>query len=292
MKLNIENTTIRLPGLKREYHFYHITDAHITHAGADDSEAEKMMMENDITKFTSDPRFVMPQDAWKALMEHIKEDPDTDALMITGDMFSFFNLNTHRMICNMLAECPIEILYTPGNHEFCNPVDVAHTPTLQALVNPTDPELDIHTVYHKFYDSFMGGDADFWVRDYEEFLVVGLNNEDHDITPSQMERFKEQAARNLPILLMMHVGVRSDEYIEVIKANWVGLNMYFLFENNDSPMNKAFSDFIRSPESNVAAIIAGHVHAAHAGEYAPGKMQYIAAPLYEKYVRKISVVPC
>ncbi|MBQ7921726.1 MAG: metallophosphoesterase [Clostridia bacterium] len=292
MKLNIENTTIKLPGLKREYHFYHITDAHITHAGAQDSEAERILMEKDIEKYTTTPGLTLPGEAWDMLMEQIKDDPATDALLITGDMFNFFNLSTHRMIRDMFKTCPVEILYTPGNHEFCNPVDVAYTPELQALVRPTDPALDIHVMYHKFYDEFMGGDADFWVRDYGDFLIVGINNEDHDITPSQMDRLKEQASRNLPILLMMHVGVRSDSYIEVIKANWQGLNMYFLFENNDSPMNKAFSDFIRSPESNVAAVIAGHVHAAHAGEYAPGKMQYIAAPLYEKYVRKITVTPC
>ena len=67
--------------------------------------------------------------------------------------------------------------------------------------------------------------------------------------------------------------------------------MYFVFENNDLPSNKEFSDFVRSPESHVVAVIAGHVHAAHEGEYAAGKMQYVAAPLHKKYVRKLTVVP-
>jgi len=277
MKLHIENTTIQLPGIKREYHFYHVSDAHITYAAAEDSEEERNIMERDHASYASKEGFAPPLEVWDLLKEHIKEDKDADALLVTGDMFSFFNLSTYHLIRSMLRDFPLEVLYTPGNHEFCT---------------PPSGQVDIQQVYHEYYDALMCGDADFWVRDYEDFLIIGINNSDHDITPSQMERFREQAARNLPILLLMHVAVRSDSYIETIKQNWQGLNMYFLFENNDSARNKEFSDLIRSPQGNVSAIIAGHVHAAHEGEYAPGKMQYVAAPLHEKYVRKITIIPC
>ncbi|MBE6568858.1 MAG: hypothetical protein E7658_01400 [Ruminococcaceae bacterium] len=292
MQLNIENSILPLPGLEREYHFYHVSDAHFSFAEENDTEGEKFVMRRDAERYENHPDNVDPLIAWDALMEYLKNDPDADGLLITGDIFNFFNISTHNKIREMIAACPVETFYTPGNHEFCNPMDVANTKELQAMMHPTTPETDIHNIYHRYFDEYMNGNADFWVRDFGRFLLVGLNNESHDITPDQMARFREQAAKGLPILLMMHVAVRSDAYIEVIKANWVGLNMYFLFENNDSPMNKAFSDFIRSPEGNVAAVIAGHVHASHDGEFEPGKRQLVAAPLYERYVRKITVVPC
>lgn len=274
MALNIENTIIKLPGLKKDYHFYHVSDAHITYATINDSEEERTIMERDNLAYSTTEGQIPPLEAWNLLRDYIVEANDADALLITGDIFNFFNLSTYQLIHNMLHDFPIETLYTPGNHEFSNP------PSAQA---------DIQQFYHDYYDDLMCQDADFWVRDFEDFLIIGINNSDHDITPSQFERFKEQAARNLPILLVMHIAVRSDSYVETIIQNWHGLNMYFLFENNDSVLNKEFSDFIRSSESNVAAIIAGHVHAAHQGEFAPGKMQYTAAPLYEKYVRRITV---
>ena len=291
MMLNIENTTLALPGLTKEYHFYHISDAHFSYAEDGDSEGEKMVMARDNERYANAPGNAMPLEVWDVLMEHLKNDPDADGLLITGDMFNFFNLSTHRRIQKMIADCPVETFYTPGNHEFCNPIEMAYTGEDKTLFPAIEPETDINNTYHRYYDEYMNGNPDFWVRDFGEFLLVGINNQSHDISPEQMEKFREQAKRGLPILLMMHVAVRSDAYIEVIKANWQGLNTYFLFENNDSPMNKTFSDFIRDPETPVAAVIAGHVHASHEGEFAPGKMQFVAAPLHRKYVRKLTVVP-
>lgn len=46
---------------------------------------------------------------------------------------------------------------------------------------------------------------------------------------------------------------------------------------------------VKSPESPVAAIFSGHVHFAHQKEFAPGKIQYTAAPGFTGYGSKISV---
>ena len=58
----------------------------------------------------------------------------------------------------------------------------------------------------------------------------------------------------------------------------------------DEPTEE-FLALVKSEESRVAAIFAGHLHYDHAGEFAPGRMQYVSAPAFTRFVREVSVIP-
>lgn len=275
--MNIENTVIKLPGIKREYHFLHIADVHIAYAGADESEADKLLAERETKNWS--PAGVTPLQAWELMEEYVKTQADRiDGLLIAGDCMNYYSAGNVTCLKKKIQSFPTEVLYVPGNHE---------------LMIYSDTQPDISTCYREYYDEVMTGNADFWVRDYGDFLIIGMNDAAKEITETQLELLKEQIARKIPIILLVHIPLQTKEVLDAIEKRWGARDPYFLFEANDhaSEFAKEFSHMIRQPESNVAAILAGHIHAAHEGEFAPGRVQYTAAPLHDKYMRKIMIMP-
>lgn len=275
--LNIENTFIKIPGVKREYHFLQIADVHIAYAKEDESEEDKAVAQKETKAWSSEG--VTPLETWKLMEDYVQEEEkNIDALLIAGDCLDYFSVSNFELLKEKIEALPTEVLYTPGNHEL-------------AVFTGNQPR--IGQVYHEYYDVVMSGDADFWVRDYGDFLMIGINNADKNITRDQLDQFKEQIARKIPIVLLIHIPIQTEAVLDAIEQTWGFRNMYFIFEANDeaSEASKEFSRIVRSAESNVAAILAGHIHAAHEGEFAPGRMQYTAAPLHYKYVRKIIIAP-
>lgn len=275
--MDIENTLIKIPGVQKEYHFLQVSDVHIAYAKEEDSEEDKLVAQRETEGWS--PVGVTPQESWELMEDYVKGEADnTDALLISGDCVSYFSTSNCEYLKNKIDAFPIEVLYTPGNHE---------------LSVYTENQPDIRH-YHDYYDELMCGNADFWVRDYNDFLLIGVNNATKDITQDQLEQFKEQVARNIPIVLLVHIPIQTDAVLDAIEKRWGSRNMYFVFEgnNNASEFAKEFSRIVRSEEGNVIAILAGHIHAAHEGEFAPGRVQYTSAPLHTKYIRKITITPC
>lgn len=274
--MKIENTVIRLPGIKKEYRFLHIADVHVAYAGENESESDKLLAENE-TKYWSRAG-VTPLEAWEMMEEYVKaQSGGIDGLLIAGDCLNYYSAGNLEWLKKKIEAFPAAVLYTPGNHE---------------LMVYGDGQPDISKNYREYYDAAMGCNADFQVRDYEDFLIIGINNAQKEITQEQLEKLKEQIARNVPIILLMHIPLQTKEVLDAVEKRWGERNPYFLFEANEhaSEFAREFSRIVRQPESNVAVILAGHIHAAHEGEFALGRAQYTAAPLHDKYIRKIKIV--
>jgi len=275
--MNIENTVIRLPGIKRVYHFWHIADAHIAYAGEHESEADRLLAEGETTYWSR--AGVTPLEAWERMENYVREQrDDLDGLLIAGDCVNYYSVGNLEWLKKKMEVFPTEVLYVPGNHE---------------LMVYGDNQSDVRKNYREYYDAVMGGNADFQVQDYDDFLIIGINNAQKEITQEQLEMLKEQIVRNMPIILLMHIPLQTKEVLDAVEKRWGERDPYFLFEANEyaSEFAREFSRMVRQPESNVAVILAGHIHAAHEGEFAPGRVQYTAAPLHDKYMRKIMVVP-
>ena len=82
----------------------------------------------------------------------------------------------------------------------------------------------------------------------------------------------------------MHVPIWTEEFE---KTAWSMLDR----DEKTTENAKLFSKLIRSEESKVVSIIAGHEHFEWSGEFAPGRMQYVSAPLFKRFIREINVMP-
>ena len=269
-----ERVTVKIPGLERPYTFLHISDTHITHAYEHDSDAEKEAAEKQANVWNQADIF--PVDAFSNVLEYADE-TKPDAILMAGDIVDYYTESNVKYLGEMLAAHKTECLYVPGNHEYGSyGLALPSMFDMRAKLSP-----------------LMTGSPEFWVRDFGPFLVVGVDDGTYRITPEQLARFKAATELGKPILLMLHLPIRSDVLSPYVAKSWWGSDVTIggTFHGTDEPTEE-FLALVKSEESHVAAIFAGHLHYAHSGEFAPGRMQYVSAPAFTRFVREVSVIPC
>jgi len=256
--MNQEITTITIPSLTRDYVFFHTSDVHIR-PGIDYSDRENaMQVMRSLWKIPFD---LLPTEALDEVLRSAEAE-HADGVFLCGDLIDSFSPDAVEDLKNRLDGASVELMFVCGNHDrFVNkkplPSEVCY-PVLAPL---------------------MHGNPACWVRDFGELLIVGIDNSLMEIQESQLAFLQELSAKNKPILLLMHAPMLTDSIVEPVRKRW-GENAdgYFLIDKEtDTPVTRRFYSFVRSAESNVAAVFAGHIHISHSGEFAPGRMQYTSA---------------
>lgn len=267
-----ERVTVKLPGLSRPYTFLHISDTHITHACETDRDDEKAMAEKQAKVWNQADIF--PVDAFANVLEYADE-TKPDAILMAGDIVDYYTESNVKYLGEMLAACKTECLYVPGNHEYG-----AYAGTLPSVAE-----------MRAKLSPMMQGTPDFWVRDYEDFLIVGVCDATYRFTAEQVEKLRAVIARGKPILMMLHLPIRSEVLTPYCEKSWWGCDVTIggAFHGTDDATEE-FLALVKSEDSHVAAIFAGHLHYDHAGEFAPGRMQYVSAPAFTRFVREVTVV--
>lgn len=260
----IEKIEIQIPGLKQEYTFLQISDAHICHARRGDSMAAKEKAEKHTLAWTQ--KEIAPRDAFADALSYAAE-IKADGLFMTGDCMDYYSESNIACMQFSLKYAEMEKLYVPGNHEWSDWKKEKGVPA--------------------GYGEMMQGNPACWVRDYGEFLVVGMDDSALTLSDAQLDFLKAQMERKLPILLLVHVPLCTEAISPSIMKRWG--TTFMIGTEEDSANAHAFCRLVRDPGSPVLAIFAGHIHFAHTGEFAPGKMQYAAAPCLEKFLRVIHV---
>ncbi len=269
-----ERVTVVIPGLERPYTFLHISDTHITHAYPADSDAEKETAEKQANVWNQADIF--PVDAFENVLAYADE-TKPDAILMAGDIVDYYTESNVKYLGEMLAAHKTECLYVPGNHEYGSyGLALPSIADMRATLSP-----------------LMRGTPDFWVRDFGAFVVVGVCDGTYRFTAEQVEKLRAVIALGKPILLMLHLPIRSDVLSPYVAKSWWGSDVTVggAAHGTDEPTEE-FLALVKSEESRVAAIFAGHLHYDHAGEFAPGRMQYVSAPAFTRFVREVSVIPC
>ena len=274
--MKIENVVIKLPNLSKEYVFLQVSDIHVSYGNSDEPEEHLSMIQEQNRQWS--PAGFLPEETMDMLKEQIlQSDVSVDAVLMAGDCMNFYSPSNFDLFLEKYNSLPTEILYTPGNHEHWI---ISHD------------EAESSQVSWDKMSSLMQGCSDFWVKDYGEFLIVGIDNAEHEVSEHQVKLLKQQMQRGLPIFLLVHIPFYSQPLMRDIEKRWGEPNTYFVFEtDNMSDSSKEFCALVRDPQGSVVSVFAGHIHAAHTGEYASGKIQYVSAPLHDLYVRKIIIQP-
>ena len=113
-----------------------------------------------------------------------------------------------------------------------------------------------------------------------------------DITESQLDRMRsviaEAKEREISIILLLHIPVCTEELAPSVLKIW-GPSFMLGSLAEDSPTVHEFCNLIKSEDSPIAAVLAGHIHYSQKGYVSPGRMQYVSAPAFEGFVYDITV---
>ncbi len=258
--LTIKKATVVIPSLKNEYHFWHFSDAHIAHAYPEDSDEAKALAEKQAANWATDGK--PSSDVFLDVLAEAKAN-HAELLLMAGDCADYYSESNLRFLSENLQNNGIPALYVYGNHEGASYV--------KDLGNPKQ--------FYKDYSGLMGETPDFQVKDFGDFLLIAVDNSDHKIREEQLDKLKEQFARKIPVILVMHIPLSTEAIMPPMEAKWGKNPSYFMLGTDSEPeTTKEFCRLANDENSPVAAIFAGHVHFMHEGEFTAGRMQYTSAP--------------
>lgn len=248
--LQIERTEINI-GLKREYKFFQISDAHIAIKNENSSEEDKIeynrsrdqwyQMKKDFAKqfgeFCDERYDDEPTVPFKKLMEYANRQ-NCDAIIWSGDIIDRVTKSNIDYISNIKKENEIPIIYCLGNHE------------------SLDIDGKYKNLYKKLYPVINMPEYDKY--DFGEFMVLTFDNGTKNITDEQINFLKNQFKENKKVLIVLHAPLRIGKFGErAIKE----FGSYFVMgTDGDSENVRKFIGTIEQNIEKVICILAGHVH--------------------------------
>ncbi|MBE6930391.1 MAG: hypothetical protein E7463_08930 [Ruminococcaceae bacterium] len=271
----IENVTIRIPGLTRDYVFYHTSDAHVAWADPTDSTADRELAATQTQRWNL--HGILPPAGFDDTLRTASEN-HADGLFLCGDIADYYHPSTVRRIRDRLTNAAVEPLYVCGNHEGGS---YKNGPRYDKALRPHYPD----------YAGMMHGTPDLWVRDFGEFLIVGIDDSDKKVRPEQVAALKNLCADGRPILLLMHIPIYTEALKAPLCAEWGddACDYFVIGFDADEAETPAFCALLRDPAAPIAAVFAGHIHLSHASEIIPGRVQYTSAPSFSGTIRRVTV---
>jgi len=271
--VNIEYVEIKIPGIKRNYTFYHISDLHVCYAKPTDDDIFKEFVEEHLR--VNSVNGITANEALENAIEYINT-AEGDGVFITGDCVDYYTDSNADYVNERLATVNKEVCAVLGNREGSELTYSRFAPTMTD--NPVR-----------------------WVKDFGDFLVVGVNNAHRCLRPDTFSFLEDQTKRGLPIILLMHIPIHTAGIDKPLRERYgeAATQYYSICYDrtpDDNPKNKKnnyvtrFAEFLEKKDNNIVAVLTGHVHFSSETEIANGLMQYTAGSLKDGYIRKIKIV--
>ena len=272
----IENLQIRVSGLQKEYKIIYISDLHIISDVNEVSEEHLQTVQDRKASMVNDEGKTADQ-YWIELVDEINE-YNADIVLLGGDMLDFMSPSNVSCLKEGLERIKSPVMYVRADHDYANWYQ--ETLSLET-VNELSKKID--------------SNEEIFTREIGELLVIGINNSTSQITPSAYLKLEELLHNNKkPVILLTHVPIQSkvnDELDNMSKAVWQdraliwGNNCYYIPDQN----TKQFIELIQNSDSNVMAILSGHLHFSYHGEFTPSITQHVFGAAYEGNIAVIQV---
>lgn len=268
-------TTIAIQGLQNTYKLYHITDLHLTKIGEDEPqyrhdeaalrakcifEADGIGAEQRLHAYYEDAR------KWGA-----------DLMLMTGDMTDTPSEPNVQTLYNALEKGGLSTFYVIGNHDWSYSDDY-HTDNARAQ----------H--YQKFALASDGAVERHYLE-YPDLIIAGIDDGLECVRDEDLAFLEGLAQKQKPILLCLHIPINCPTLEADTVRDWrrnINIGPGAILKNEATEL---FCKYVRTPESRIAAVIAGHLHFSHEDALSPDLVQYITGGAYLGIARKITLVP-
>ena len=269
---------IEIPGLQKEYTIAVVNDQHIIVEDGDYAKEKEEEVDSRYGLFCNEEG-VHSSDAWQGIVEEVN-DLQPDGVVLDGDMIDFFSQANLDCLMEGLKEIEAPAMYLRADHDLAS----WYSDTL------TSKEISKKEKAAWEMDSVM-------VQDYDEFLVVGINNNTSQISKKGLKKIKEVWQQGKPVILAMHVPLQSqlsDDLDKASKEAWqdralIWGNKDCYYEPNER--TQEFLDMVFAEDSPVVAVIGAHLHFAHEDQLNDKIVQYVFDASYKGTVGVITVKP-
>lgn len=284
--MDILKTTIQI-GLPSPVKILHITDSHLCYANPQDGERKLALAKERQSQLERRPdqAFQNFQNAVLYANDHC------DLLVHTGDMIDFVS-DENLKLARGLMDSSKNFFYVTGNHEFYRYVGEGW--------ESQSFKMDIYPTVR----AGLGRDMFFSDQEIKGLNIVGFDNGYHQFEPWQLDRLRREAAKGLPIILVMHSALFEQALFEKSLAEhqeqcaWVTgcdedhllqYDEYHQIQQRPTPDTLRFIDYVQS-QPLIKAVVAGHLHLNFESRLPGGTMQYVTNACVDGFAREITVI--
>lgn len=275
-------------GLPKPLRLLHASDSHLTYA---DERDDRRKRELAATR-TRDFHDVMhePGDALERLQEVIDYARENcDLLVHTGDVIDFVSQPNFELLRKSLSVT--DTIFAPGNHEFSRYIGEAKEDDEYKALN---------------FDNIQKcspNNIDFFARIVKGVNLVVVDNSYFEFKPRHLEAFRTEIARGLPIVLLMHIPIFTNElYNEMMvtrhreAAHLIGtpealLAPYSLArqeQQRPTPATLEFIDYVKH-QPLIKAVLCGHMHFPFRCWLTPSLPQFVVGPTFDNYAAIVEI---
>jgi len=254
---------------ERPFSVMHISDTHLTAAGLHEGVSRSGVAAERTTLFGG-----RQEDALRDSLEWAKL--NADYVLHTGDVVDFQSEANFALVRKHFGPAVFGIM---GNHEFY-----------------TYLEDEVHTWKEPFKQRSWERLKDVFAFDprFSAKVVHGVNFVCMDdvfgtFQPDQVERFRLEAAKGLPIVLCLHVPILTPEIWRLTRRYWHGCNTRYasdalpaaddLMRQQEDKTTRDFISYLKG-ERRLKCILSGHLHFMAEEPFSPTASQYVVAGNY------------
>ena len=275
-------THIRI-GLMSPFKVLHLSDNHLCLADERDDERKNLLAQRRQKEFDSQGKGVILH--LNKQLAYAKE--NNLPILYTGDLIDFVSHKNLEFAQSLLEDT--DYFMAVGNHEFSLYVGEAFEDEAYKMQS------------YDFVQKHFKNDLTFASREMHGINFVAVDNSYYRFTLSQLEKLKKEAEKGLPIVLMLHCPLHTDELYHLIMddlhfpcAYLTGTpepllkpyDDYRYRQQKPDEATNAFIDYVYSCPS-IKAILAGHLHENCEFALPSGLTQYITGGGYKGYAREI-----
>lgn len=277
-RLLLSYSTVHI-GLPKPFSVLHISDTHLTAVYPHESERMQARHRSRTATFGGRQEEAL-RDSLDWAREHV------DYIVYTGDLIDWQTEANYDLVRKYFGD---KMFGTIGNHEYWSPEWLAD-PSVQDTVDFRESNLRALGEVYPF-------DVSFHAQQINGVNFIGIDDAFGTVTESQVERFKDEAAKGLPMVLCMHVPFYSDEIWRASERFWNdGRYVTEADERTgeyrrqlDDPVTRDFISYLRQ-EPLLRAILTGHEHFALDDRFSPTAMQYVAGGNFLFHGREVMFV--
>ena len=276
--VNPSTATVVIPGLTKEYTFLHATDIHASAFSATDIAAWTATRLNYNTSrrnsFVSGGLFA--EERFPLLFDYATE-IGADGMFLTGDLIDFPSEKNIALLYNNVNRFGGKPIFCLGNHDW----------------NYSDDYMtgNAATVNRPLFNDLTSGDPYISYTEYDEFLVVAIDNSSDVVTQETVDKFLALYEKDKPIILLLHVPFHVDTLEPTVKSVW-GRNITMgpgAMGSDWSSVVQLYNAVCVAEDTPVVAVFTGHVHLNHEDVFPNGVPQYVTSTGYTGDCRVVTV---
>lgn len=281
-----EEITLELEGIDKEYTLAWVSDLHLVSdhkAGEEngDVHAEYLdAIDRRYEELAVTKSGVHAEELWPEIVKYLNY-KSFDGVIFGGDLMDYCSRSNVEMIKEGLDALHMPYIYVRADHDYgAYYGGVFFTETEARQLHKT---IDNDETANKFWD--MG-----------EFIVLGVDNSTKDMPDYYYNMISEVLTRGKPVIMVTHVPYESQTDTSLAELSMQVRNTIYYWSGiseryTPNAVTSQYLNEIYSPDTAVAQVLAGHLHASWDGMLTNQVSQHIFSPAFEGNIGIIHIVP-